>query len=312
MLALQAQDLRQACWALGVRTKGATSASVADAFRAREIVRTWCLRGTLHIVPSEDLRWLVRLLGPVNLARAALRFRRLGIDQADVASARAAIERALPGTTMTREGLFAALESAGQPTSGQRGVHLLFYLSQLGLLCQAGDRFAWTDDWVPERGVLEGDAALGELANRYVAGHGPASANDLAYWTGLGKREAKRAFDLVKPAEAEAAPVPSVMLLPGYDEYLLGYPHRAFCVHPEHASRVVPGGNGVFLPMVVLDGRVRGTFRGVKRGGQATLVVRPFEAPEPRFWPALEIAARAYGAFTGEAVEVALESPADA
>jgi hypothetical protein len=307
-LGLQAQDLRQAAWALGVRTAGATRASVDAAFAAREVVRTWSLRGTLHVTPAEDLPWLVRLLAPKNLARARGRLRQLAIADEDVAAARAVVERSLAGVSLSRDELFARLEAAGQAVRDQRGVHLLFCLSQAGVIAQAGEPFVLVEDVVRRPRALTGDEALGELARRYLEGHGPATADDLAFWAGLGKREATRAMTIAGPVERVTAPVPRALLLPGYDDYLLGYADRSACIDDGHFERVVPGRNGVFLPMVAIDGRIRATWSRRSSGGRVTIVVRPFE-PVRGLRAALDGAALAHGAFLGErAAEVIVDA----
>jgi len=86
--ALQAQDFAQAQWALAVRCQTGTARDVTQAFADREIVRTWAMRGTLHVVPAEDAGWMVRLCAKRNLARAARRLRDLEIEKQDLAAAR--------------------------------------------------------------------------------------------------------------------------------------------------------------------------------------------------------------------------------
>src|SRR5262249_42801264 len=79
LMAVQAQDLRAALWALAMRTRDETETSVEAALGRRELVRTWPMRGTLHFVAPEDARWMVALLAPPVLARAATRYRQLGL-----------------------------------------------------------------------------------------------------------------------------------------------------------------------------------------------------------------------------------------
>ena len=102
---------------------------------------------------------------------------------------------------------------------------------------------------------------MNEAARRYREGHGPATVDDFAFWLGCGKREAARALAATGELETKVAPMPSALLLPGYDEYLLGYRERSACLAPEHFERVVPGGNGVFLPVVAVEGAAVATSR---------------------------------------------------
>ncbi|MFO0745832.1 MAG: winged helix DNA-binding domain-containing protein [Myxococcota bacterium] len=319
MLALQAQDAAQARWALAVRAEAATPGDVDRAFAGRAVVRTWCLRGTIHAVPSEDAAWLVRLCAPRNIARAAARHRGLGIEARDVGVARDAVERALAGgRAPSREALFAELEAAGQVTVSQRGVHLLWRLAQDEVIAQAGDDFVLLADWVARPRALEGDEALAELATAYRRSHGPSTLEDFAHWSGLAKGGARRALAAAGDAlasdddaanDAPAADVPPVLLLPGFDEYLLGYVDRSACIAAGDFERIVPGGNGVFLPMLVLDGRVRGTWRRRVTRERVDLTVLPFERTTAAQRQAIEREAERFGRYLERPLRVTVEPP---
>jgi hypothetical protein len=138
------------------------------------------------------------------------------------------------------------------------------------------------DEWVPEPRRLEGAAALAEWARVYFTGHGPARRQDFARWTGLPAADVRTALDgarealaeedgfFLDPATpdrlAEAIDPGAELLLPGFDEFVLGYGDRTEILDAEHADRIVPGGNGVFRPTVVRDGRVVGCWKWVGSG----------------------------------------------
>ena len=110
---------------------------------------------------------------------------------------------------------------------------------------------------------------------------------------------------------ASAAPQMSrVLLLPGFDEYLLGYGDRSAVVAPEHAGRIVPGGNGLFRPTIVVDGRVAGTWRRTSRAGEIVVTPRLFGPPDAGLLAGLSDAARGYGSFLGQGARVATVEPA--
>src|SRR5919107_5411906 len=100
--AVQAQDYLGSLWALGLRLPGASEAEVERAVAERSIIRTWPLRGTLHFVAAEDVRWMLGLLGERTIARAAHRYRQLGLDEATFAKSRRVLERVLQGRQLTR------------------------------------------------------------------------------------------------------------------------------------------------------------------------------------------------------------------
>lgn len=298
LLALQGQDYAGAKWSIGLRASGTTAADVEAALASGAIVRSWPLRGTLHLVAGEDLRWILDLVGPRMIANLARRRASLGLEARGLRRARAVAERRLAGCkALARDELLAAFEAAGLATGGQRGYHLLAWLAQEGTLCFGPQRgnahtFVLLDEWVPRPRRLARDEALGELARRYFEGHGPATVRDFANWTKLTADDVRRSVGLARPAlveraydgvptlaaAASLAPAPraagSVVLLPGFDEYLLGYQDRSAALAAEHKELIVPGGNGVFRPTVVVDGRVVGTWRrgaGKGSGVEASL-----------------------------------------
>lgn len=293
MLALQGQDLVAVKWALGVRCAAAVERDVDAAFDAGKLVRAWPMRGTLHVVAAEDLVWLQSLTAERVLARAHKRHLDLGITAADIAKARDVAERELAGRRpSTRAQMLELFRRSGLATDGQRGYHLLWSLALHGIVCWGPicgreQGLVLAAEWLPQLPRLDRDDALARLATRYLRGHGPATADDLAWWCGLTKTDARRAFaaanvrtldDGLCVADAhESAPAPEALLLPGFDEYFLGYADRAACIDPAHRMRVVPGGNGVFLPMVVAHGRIVGTFRRELRADRLRIEVRPFE-----------------------------------
>jgi hypothetical protein len=328
MLALQAQDFPGVKWSVGIRQTGATERAVEAACDAGEIVRSWPLRGTLHLVAGEDLGWLLALTAPRALASAAGRRASLGITEADVKKAREIAWSALGGRrVLTRDALLAAFDAAGVSTLGQRGYHLLWYLAQTGtLVLGATDgrtpTFALLDEWVPKPMRLNGDEALGELALRYFRSHGPAAAADLARWSGLTKGDVRRGIAICGPqlttlefdgvtyhlapeTLAAAAPTARVHLLPGFDEYLLGYRDRSAALAREHNEAIVPGGNGMFKATIVADGEVVGTWKRTIRAREIVIEAAPFARLPSSVHEGLATAVQAYGAFTARPARLA-------
>jgi hypothetical protein len=280
------------------------------------------MRGTLHLVAAEDLGWMIGLLGPRVLAGAPTRRQRLGITDATVeAAGEIAVEALRGGRRLTRAELLAVLADAGVDTTGQRGYHLLWYLAQTGTLClgplDGGDqRFVLTDEWIPAPRRLTPEAAVAELAGRFFRSHGPATVKDLARWAGLRVTEARAGLAAARDGRARLevdgvehwldpetpdrlaacrAEARGVFLLPGFDEFVLGYGERGAVLSPEHADRIVPGGNGMFRPTVVSGGRIVGTWGFTGRGARRTVEVTPFDALPARVAAAVAAAAESAG-----------------
>src|SRR5215213_6614289 len=199
--AVQAQDYLGSLWALGLRLPGAREAEVERAVADRSIIRTWPLRGTLHFVAAEDVHWMLELSGARTVARAASRYRQLGLDEATFAKSRRVIVRALEGGgRLTRPELAAALERSGIATDGQRLIHLLNRSALEGLTCYAARRgkqftFALLDEWAPSGKSLTRDEALAELAGRYFESHGPSTLQDFVWGSGLTSVDARAGLE---------------------------------------------------------------------------------------------------------------------
>lgn len=330
---MQGQDYPGVLWSVGLRS-GRTEAEVTDAVSRGELVRSWPLRGTLHLVTPQDLRWMLDLTGDRTIARYAGVYRDRGLDLPTFERAEAVLTAALEGgRRRIRQDLFAELESAGIDPSGQRGINILAYLSMRQVLVVGPHEgrqptYALLEEWAAPGDRPDRDEALGRLAQRYFTSHGPATVRDLAWWSGLTLTEARRGLELAMPSLAtiELGSVPyhlspavleaggadtggGILILPGFDEYLLGYMDRGVAIARDSEERIVPGKNGMFLATMVEDGRVVGTWRRTV-GPRGTLSVEwhPFGPLSAATLDAFAAAAEEYTRFLGRA----LRAPGDA
>lgn len=319
MLAMQAQDYSGGLWAIGLRMDSAGKETVEQAIVDRQIVRTWPMRGTLHFVAAEDIRWMLRLLTPRVLSGAASRHRNLELDDEVFAKAAAIVRKELQdGQVKTRSQLMAALEARGIATRSQRGIHILWYLSMQELICfgphaAKEPTFVLLDSWLPKTRELAADEAVAELTQRFFISHGPATEADLARWSGLPLGMVRRGIETVKAQLASAdsngetfwfhrdtpaAGVSDTFLLPGFDEFILGYKNRSLMIElAENQSKIVPGNNGVFQNTIVSDGRVIGTWRRAAKRDHLAITLLPFQRLAPAEQHAAEIVAGRYAAF---------------
>jgi hypothetical protein len=328
MAAMQAQDYNGALWAVALRLPEAGEADIEQAIAERTIVRTWPLRGTLHFVAAADVRWMLDLLAPSIIAGSLRRRQQLALDDAELARAQTVITEALAdGETRTREELMARLEAGQIATGGQRGYHILWQLALAGLICfgpRQGKQqtFVLLDEWAPNAKRMDRDEALAALAARYFGSHGPATLQDLVWWSGLKTGDARRAIEaaasqLVQaeldgtrywmaqeiPAWDESSP--HAALLPAFDEYMLGYRGRDAVLDPQHAQKIVPGSNGVFRPIFVVDGQIAGTWKSAPKKKTLTLTLSPFAPLSAAEERAVQAAAQPYGRYLGKTVEFA-------
>ncbi|MEP6979830.1 MAG: winged helix DNA-binding domain-containing protein [Nakamurella sp.] len=324
MGAVQAQDYGQSLWALAARLREPSIAAVEAAVEAGTILRTWPMRGTIHWVPAADAHWMVALSQDRMLSAHRARQRQLGITDDTVDRARDLLVGALRGgRRLARPDVMATWTDGGVVVDGQRGYHLLWVLAHerliaIGPMAGRQQTFVLLDEFVPAGDRAAYDDPGSELARRYLRSHAPCTPKDFAWWAGITLAEARRRFEVAGAVPATTnrrdlwAPLPltpgtgpttlptGVGLIAGFDEFLLGYQQRGDVLPTEVASRIVPGNNGIFLPGVVEDGIVVGTWRRVVTRDRVDVTVVPFGPTAPS-QDALTRAAGRYAKAVGRA-----------
>lgn len=322
MAGMQAQDYGQAKWALGSRLPGSTDAFMEQAIANKEVVRTWLMRGTIHLAAAADVRWLLTLLGPRLIAAFAIRDQQLKLDAATVTRCNSILTRALKGgNQLTREELAAALAYNGIIAEGQRLSHILYRAGFDQLICfgvKRGNSFTYTllDEWLPDSKILPHEEALAELTRRYFTSRGPATLTDFTGWSGLSMSEAKAGLEIIKGdlyqeviADQTYWHVPvetginkdasATYLLAGFDEYILGYKDRSACLEPQYNKHVMLP-NGIFNPVIVLDGQIVGTWKRTLKKDTVEIQTYPFHPLPETCHNSIIASARAYAGFVGK------------
>ncbi|GAA4781857.1 winged helix DNA-binding domain-containing protein [Microbacterium gilvum] len=298
LTATQSQDLWGGRLALASRTRGAAVSHVDRAYDRGAIVRAWTQRGTLHTVAADDLAWILSVTGPRMLVLEERRMADLGLSRDDVARAEAVARGALRGGgRLTRAEIAAVWESGGVATAGQRTYHLIAALAVVGVLVwgpvvhRAGvepreQHLVLAEDWITASTAPADPEA--ELFVRYIAGHGPATVRDYAWWAGLAltpaRAAAERAADRVRtvadeggdPLYASASPprasadAPRTIALPTFEEYYIAYADRGRVCTSEVLAAAGPGANGMVRPVIVHDGEIVGLWRPPAMAVRAT------------------------------------------
>jgi hypothetical protein len=290
--AVQAQDPRGFRLAVRSRSTGLRASDVDAALNERRCVVSTLNRGTLHLVLAEDF-WDLHLLTTPQLAVGNVRrLREEGVEARQAARGVQVVAAAVAQRPCTRAELRRLLDSAGVPTGGQAFAHLLMATTLEGLAIRgpmvgAEHAFVAPDGWIGPCPDVDREAALARLARRYLAGHGPGAAADLARWAGLPLGQARLGFEAIadetEPFDAEtvvlcssnpAGTLPRPRLLGAFDPVLLGWVSRDDVVGP-HVGLVT--NNGLFRPFAMVKGRAVATW-SMPRGRVALEPLEPIPA----------------------------------
>jgi hypothetical protein len=329
LVGVQAQMPQAAALSLRARVAGLTREDLREALEVRRtLVRTWVMRGTIHLVRTEDVQWMLAAL-PTSVLREVPRWlkRRAGLELREASLVARKVERLLLRRgPMTRSEIVDAVGMAPETAYG------LMRLAGLdGRICYGPDRgsdqtFVAVRDWLPDPPSL---AALepGELARRYLAGYGPAEPADLSTWWGLplgrartewgalGARAVEVTHDgrtlstLADRIDDPAAAAPnSVRLVGAWDAYLLGHADRSLILNPRDARKVNRGG-GWLHPVVLVDGRVAGIWRTERRARRLRLAVEAFKPLSRRAREGIREEAEDVGRFVDLPVDLQIRRP---
>jgi hypothetical protein len=325
VVGVQAQLPQAAALSLRARVAGLTRDDLREALEGRRtLVRTWVMRGTIHLVRTEDLPWMLPAL-PASVLREVPRWleRRAGLvmGSRELAAAARKVERALRSRgPLTRSEI---VEAVG--LGPEAGYGLMRLAALHGWICYGPDvgsdqTFVATRDWLSDLPGF-GAPASGELARRYLTGYGPAEPADLTAWWGLPLGTARKEMETAETVEVrhrgrsllalpgaldevDREPDPPVRLVGTWDTFLLGHRDRRLILDRRH-SRTVNRGGGWLHPVVLIGGRVRGVWRTERKGRRVALTVRPF-GPVPReARDGIRSEAEDVGRFLGEPVDLA-------
>ena len=303
---VHAQVMSCAELALAARVDGVRAEDVRDAlWERRELVKTWAMRGTLHLLPADDLAlWAGALRTRSYLWRRPSWTRYFGITLDELEALVAAIGASLDGRGLTREelgeavGKIAGLRAQEEMASGWGS--LLKPVAMEGGIVFGPNRgrnvvFVSPHEWIGPFEPLPSEEAMSEVVRRWLRVYGPGSHDDLASWWGVAPGRARKALEALGDELAEvsvegrrawalaselgalekARPDGPARLLPGFDPHVVGFLPRDALVEPEFKARVSRTA-GWISPVVLVDGRAVGVWKHKLRKGTMEITVEPF------------------------------------
>ena len=323
--AIQAQDYQASLWAIGMRCKDPSLKKVEQAIAQCKIVRTWPLRHTLHFVSPSDIRWMLDFYPNETIPKYQ---RKNGLTEEILERGLKLIFNAFERKDrFTYSEMHKALDNSGIPALDKNDVqrHIIRRAGRGGLICfgphsEKKPTFMLLEKWVPRIDDVKREHALGELTEKYFLSHGPATIQDFMWWSGLRTSDAKSGIDNAMPKlrsekirdevyympkrEARIENGDGVYLLPAFDEYLVGYKDRSAMLTDKNIQKMLKSGkirfthsNGIFLPTIVMDGQVVGTWKRNLDKGRATITLTPFVRFTSEQIKSIKSAVERYGAF---------------
>ena len=288
----QAQDTYAGPLTFRSRSRGLTAADIKRArTEERSLLRSWVMRRTVHLIPTDDAGWWLPLFEPGFEQWARRRLAQLGMKAGNEEKALRVIAKALADVgPLTRPELARRVVEAGVELNEQTRLHVIGLAVVSGIACLGPDKGKTTclvrrEDWLGPSPPFDRNAALAELARRYLGAFGPSTDRDFSYWAGLPLRDERAGLEsisgeietvrvgeeemlIMRGASLRLPAEGQVRMLGNFDTYLLGWKDREFSVAEHHAAHVKEGGGGWIRPVVVRDGVVVGGWRSSRKGGR--------------------------------------------
>ena len=288
MGAIQAQEYRMVRWAVAMRTRQPSARAFKAAFDSGRIIRLHLMRGTWQLVSAKDYWPFLSLCAPKAIAvtRGWMHSNRIDISDEEQMSIRDIFaQTAADKRSVTKEELVQALVKRGISMDEHRLSYHIRMAEISGTLC-SGDllptkaTYALAADKVKPAGKIDRDETLMLLARKYFQSHQPATLEDFVWWSGLNVSDCRRGiamlgnaihavkwkgreFYLTDDCRTRGFGKGKYLLIPPYDEYLIGYKSRDIVLPPEHRHRA-HNSSGIFQPIIARDGIICGNWSPYK------------------------------------------------
>jgi len=325
MVAMQAQEYAMAKWSIGLRLPGSTDAKVEKAFTEGEILRTHLMRPTWHFVTPEDIRWLLKLTAPRVEALNAFTYRQQELDSKIFKRSNDIIAKTLEGGKhLLRTELQTALKQKKIVADGVRLSAVMMKAELEGIICSGprrGNQFTYAlmDERVPRAKTISRKEALAGFTKRYFTSRGPATLKDFTTWSGLSVTEAREGIAALSSEFIKEKinghdyifisttfsnnKIQENFLMPDYDEYGMSYKDRSAIFNTAVDLSQFKGENPIFNRMIILDGKIEGTWKRVIKNNKVAIDTVPFKPLSKTRQHALTKAIKKYCSFVGKEID---------
>ena len=337
---IQAQVMSAAHMSLWARMHHLTRGQIdAALYRDRTLVKTNCMRATLHFLEVADFPYYVAALKQSRVRQTLAVMGRYGVTEREAEEARKVGLETLAAGSLTRRDI---RERAIKQIKLTKKARFWFEKSWWGvihqsivegLVCYGEERgrditLVRTDQWLPKFSQVPEPEARQFLLRRYLGAYEPATLRDFSKWAGVAAAEAKAAGDALKKElmEVNADGKPAlileedynqlrisaiedhhVRLLPNFDVYLLAHAEKDHLV-PAHFYKRVYRNQGWISAVVLHDGKVIGVWSINRKGKRTSLEIEPFQKFAPAIRAGIDEEAASLSRFLEEFLEVNYKS----
>jgi hypothetical protein len=328
--AVQSQDYPGAKWGLAQRVKGVTNTKLDKLYSEGKILRTHILRPTWHFVLPEDILWIQGLTAPRVQAFCANYYRKVELDSSTLIRTNKIIEKSLSADKyLTRAELQTIFKEKGITTDTLRLSFIMINAELDSIICSGplkGKQFTYAllEERAPGAKTLKRDEALAELAKRYFTSHGPATAHDFSWWSGLTVADARRGIQMIKgkfyteeingkdfifPSRSRLTGTkpPLIHLLPNYDEHTVAYKDHSTSFEPSVFKKIKGNNVPLMAHIITINGLVSGGWKRAFKGNTAAIEATMLVKLKKDERAALKQAAEDYGKFMGMQVELGVK-----
>src|SRR5581483_7596589 len=297
--AVQSQDFPAAKWSLGIRLKNSANIDIEKTYNEGLILRTHIMRPTWHFVAPSDIRWMQKLTSGRVKTLMGHYNRRLELTDKIFIKSNTVIAKALQDHNfLTRKELKKVLKEVGIITDTQRLAHLIIWAELDGIITSGPMRgkqltYALVDERIAKTKELSREESLSKLILKYFQSHGPAQIKDFVWWSGLTTKDVNEGINMVgsklsnitlngkiywflTEAKNMEEEIQNVFLLSVYDEYFIGYSDRSDILSEEYRKKL-PIGNALLTSLLIIDGKVKGTWKRKIGKNSIEFKINPFK-----------------------------------
>lgn len=297
MGAMQAQEYRMMRWAVEMRTRKPSEKTFKQAFDSGRIIRLHLLRGTWQLVSAEDYWAMIDLCAPKAIAvtKGWMSSNKIAFSDEELMRISDILaQTAADMGSATKEDFIYALNKKNIQMDNHRLSYHIRMAEMSGTLCSGNllpmkATYSLSADKVKPRAKIDRDEALMIFTRKYFQSRQPATLEDFVWWSGLNISDCRRGieflgdsihlvrwkgreFYITDNCRTRGFRKGKCLMIPPYDEYLIGYKSRDIVLSPE-LSHKAHNNSGIFQPIIAHDGIVCGNWAPFKDKLQAEFFI---------------------------------------